>query len=76
MRDPFYMNRAAEIAANIVAAQAQDLGMDQIQTFPGGEVSAVLRGVTFVFAWDVTSQSIVLVSRYAPNETRVVELAA
>jgi hypothetical protein len=50
--------------------------MDQIQTFPGGEVSAVLRGVTFVFAWDVTSQSIVLVSRYAPNETRVVELAA
>lgn len=76
MRDPFFHNRAAEIAANILAAQCQDLGMVQIDPSPNGQVSAVLRGVNYTFAWDVTHQSVVLVHRYDPAQAIELEIAA
>lgn len=74
--DQFFHNRACERAANILTAQAQDLGLTEIEQYANGEVSGVLKGVTYVFRWDVMSQKAILVHRHDPVEMLVLELAA
>lgn len=71
-RDPFYVTRAAEIAANIAMATLQDLGPGlwaSIDSNCQGEaVATTLSGVQYVFAWDVTHQNLKLVQRNDPRQ--------
>ena len=58
-----FENRAAEIAANIVAAQCQDLGMTNISRNEDGTVWASMGDTDFLLRWDVTSQQVRILGR-------------
>lgn len=72
--DPFFVNRAAECRANILAAQCLDLGLTAIQRQPDGLCSARLGDVTYTFAWDWDRQQVRLVDRV--HDVIVVEIVA
>lgn len=80
-RDPFFVSRAAEIAANIGMATLTDLGpglFSRIDCNCQGETLAWTKtGASYRFSWDVTHQQLKLEERLpAPGELLVMELAA
>jgi hypothetical protein len=80
-RDPFYNNRACEIAANIVMAELEMFRgtvFSEIDSFCNGEVIATTKaGTTLILKWDVEHQCIRTVEvQPALDQVRVVQLAA
>lgn len=81
MRDPFYVNHAAEMAANIALATLADAGPGVFASLDSncqGEVIATTRtGSQLLLKWCPTHQCIHLLERVpAPGEMIEVTLAA
>lgn len=69
-RDPFFVTRAAEIAANIGMSTLKDLGpglFTKVDCDCQGDVHAELStGVVLSFRWSVEDQTLKQVGRYDP----------
>lgn len=80
MRDPFFATRAAEQAANTIAATLLDCGRDlwtSLTPQRHGTVIAELKsGRVLHLDWDETHQCIVWLADKDEGQVQVVELAA
>lgn len=58
-----YVNHAARLSANLLAAQCQDLGLGNIEKQPDGTCWAAIGPHDYHFGWDVMRQQVVMLNQ-------------
>ena len=58
-----FANHAARLSANLLAAQAQDLGLTNIERQSDGTIWAAIGPFDYHFGWDVDRQQVVILDQ-------------